>query len=94
MYAFFQPHCRNKLACSRHSSVTEPTSYGRVTVIGKPMVDEIERLAALRVVALRLAAETGITAVQADELVAFLGVNWSSLMREARLIPKPIVPLG
>ena len=53
------------------------------------MVDEIERLAAMRQVVERLIRETGITDLQATELVGFLGANWSSLVREARLIPKP-----
>jgi len=34
----------------------------------------------------RLMAETGITEAQAIELVAFLGLNWSSLLREAKLM--------
>ena len=36
----------------------------------------------------RLVRETGITEQQARELVVFLGTNWSSLVREARLIRK------
>ena len=36
----------------------------------------------------RLVRETGITEPQARELVIFLGANWSSLVREARLIRK------
>jgi hypothetical protein len=35
---------------------------------------------------LRLVREIGITEAQAIELVAVLGVNWSSLVREARII--------
>jgi len=34
----------------------------------------------------RLMAETGIAEAQAIELIAFLGLNWSSLVREARLL--------
>lgn len=34
----------------------------------------------------RLALEIGITEPQAAELVAVLGANWSSLVREARVI--------
>ena len=34
----------------------------------------------------RLVEETGITEDQARELVALLGMNWSSLLREARLL--------
>jgi len=34
----------------------------------------------------RLVGEIGITEAQAVELVAVLGVNWSSLVREARII--------
>jgi hypothetical protein len=59
-----------------------------VNVIGKPMVDESERLAASRNVAQRLVSETGITEQEAVELIGFLGLNWSSLVREARLLPK------
>lgn len=36
----------------------------------------------------RLVNETSITEEQARELVAFIGYDWSSLMREARLLPK------
>jgi hypothetical protein len=53
------------------------------------MVDEMERLAALRQVVERLIRETGITDLQATELVAFLGANWPSLVREARLLRAP-----
>ncbi|MFD2058014.1 hypothetical protein ACFSQT_34520 [Mesorhizobium calcicola] len=34
----------------------------------------------------RLVNETGITEDQARELIAFLGRNWPSLMREARIL--------
>lgn len=34
----------------------------------------------------RLADETNITEDQARELVATLGLNWSSLVREARIL--------
>jgi hypothetical protein len=34
----------------------------------------------------RLVQETGITEPQAIDLVAILGANWSSLVREARII--------
>lgn len=38
----------------------------------------------------RLIDETGITHTQAAELIAMLGLNWSSLLREARVLkPKP-----
>ena len=73
----------------RHPAETEATSYGRMATIGKPTVDESERLALLRPVVDRLAAETGITQVQAAELVAFLGADWPSLVREARMLLKP-----
>lgn len=42
------------------------------------------------VMARRLVDETGITGTQARELVAFLGPNWLSLVREARLLKKPL----
>jgi hypothetical protein len=42
------------------------------------------------IAARRLAADTGITLAQATELVRFLGpYNWSSLLREARILKKP-----
>jgi hypothetical protein len=53
------------------------------------MVDNSERLAIARHIAQTMAAETGITEVQATELVAFLAWEWSSLVREARLIRAP-----
>ena len=34
----------------------------------------------------RLVDETGITDAEAAELVAFLGRNWASLLREARIL--------
>jgi hypothetical protein len=34
----------------------------------------------------RLMAETGITEAQAIELIAFLGLSWLSLVREAKLL--------
>ena len=34
----------------------------------------------------RLVATTGITETQALELVALLGLNWASLMREAKVL--------
>ncbi|QND59860.1 hypothetical protein [Mesorhizobium huakuii] len=37
----------------------------------------------------RLVKETGITEAQARELVLFLGYNWSSLVREARMLKEP-----
>jgi hypothetical protein len=36
----------------------------------------------------RLVKETGITEDQARELVTFLGLNWASLVREARMLKK------
>ena len=36
----------------------------------------------------RLVAETGIAEAQASELYKLLGSNWSSLVREARIIKK------
>ena len=36
----------------------------------------------------RLIRETGITEPQAHELIALLGPDWPSLVREARLIAK------
>jgi hypothetical protein len=53
--------------------------------------DNLANRAALDALAGRLVAETGISPAQANELIGFLGANWSSLVREARLIPKPRV---
>ncbi len=36
----------------------------------------------------RLVTETGISEAQARELVLLMGLNWASLIREARLINK------
>jgi hypothetical protein len=36
----------------------------------------------------RLAAEAGVTEAQARDLVAVLGLNWASLVREARILKK------
>ena len=38
----------------------------------------------------RLAAETGISEAQARELVLLLGVDWASLVREARMLRSPV----
>ncbi len=37
----------------------------------------------------RLAQETGVSEAQARELVHLLGVDWSSLIREARILRNP-----
>ena len=52
------------------------------------MVDEQERPTAVtNDTVRRLVDETGITTAQARELVAFLGPNnWTSLLREARIL--------
>ena len=50
-----------------------------------PPPDEGSQRAAL---AARLVAETGVSTSQAKELMAFLGANWSSLVREARMLIK------
>ena len=34
----------------------------------------------------RLVKETGITEAEAQDLVVLVGINWSSLVREARLL--------
>ena len=41
---------------------------------------------ALDALAGRLVAETGISSSQARELISLLGMNWTSLIREAKLI--------
>ena len=46
--------------------------------------------AAFEVLIERLAAETGISKAQARELVRLLGVDWSSLIREARILRSPV----
>ena len=54
------------------------------------MVEELDKPhAGDSLVVRRLVSETGITEDQARELVAFLGPNWASLMREARLLRRP-----
>ncbi|MEQ1956897.1 hypothetical protein [Mesorhizobium sp. CN2-181] len=50
-----------------------------------PLDNEDAQRTQARAAAVRLAKETGITGVQATDLVALLGMNWSSLIREARL---------
>lgn len=51
------------------------------------MVDEQRKPSATDGAARRLVSETGITYAQASELIAFLGpYNWSSLVREARIL--------
>ncbi|QKD17079.1 hypothetical protein [Mesorhizobium sp. NZP2077] len=50
---------------------------------GKPQTDGRGTMAR------RLVDETGITEAQAGELISFLGLNWASLVREARLLKKP-----
>jgi len=53
----------------------------------RQMVDEQGRPpAATDDMARRLARETGITEAQARELIDFLGLNWASLLREARML--------
>ena len=54
-----------------------------VDELGKPPTDGRVTMAR------RLVDETGITEAQARELVSFLGLNWASLVREARLSKKP-----
>jgi hypothetical protein len=41
-------------------------------------------------VAAKLATATGISIAQARELVEALGMQWSSLIREANLLKKPL----
>lgn len=53
-----------------------------------PEKREIESMAMRSAIA-RLAKETGISEAQATELVILLGPNWSSLIREAKLIKSP-----
>jgi hypothetical protein len=54
------------------------------------MVDEQDKPHADNVYLVRrLVNETDITEAQAHELIGFLGPNWSSLVREARLLKRP-----
>lgn len=46
--------------------------------------DDDRKRRAMEACVQRLVAETGITETQARELVAMLGLQWSSLVREAR----------
>ncbi|WP_192177403.1 hypothetical protein [Mesorhizobium amorphae] len=71
----------------------EPHPDGSVSGLeGLWMADEPNKLQSVDgplddPVIMRLIKETGITQEQAREIVSLLGtVNWSSLMREARLI--------
>ncbi len=55
------------------------------------MVDDLGKPpeTASGIAARRLANDTGITSAQATELVRFLGAhNWTSLLREARMLKK------
>ncbi len=56
--------------------------------------DRIRNPTPLETLAGRLVIETGITEAQAQELVACLGANWPSLVREAKLILKPGTPIA
>ena len=51
---------------------------------------ETQNGAAFEVLNERLAAEPGISEAQARELVRLLGVDWSSLIREARILRSPV----
>ncbi|MER9776802.1 hypothetical protein [Mesorhizobium sp. M0220] len=42
----------------------------------------------VEIVVRRLVKETGITEEQARELIFFLGLNWASLVREARFLTR------
>ena len=56
------------------------------------MVDDLGKPpeTARGIAARRRATDTGITPAQAIELVGFLGAyNWTSLLREARMLKKP-----
>lgn len=50
------------------------------------IVDEADAKRQSEAVSRRLAKETGITVEQARFLVTILGTEWSSLLREARLL--------
>ena len=57
------------------------------------MVDELGRLTASGIAVRHLVADTGITDAQATELVGLLGAqNWSSLLREARILKPHLDP--
>ena len=57
------------------------------------MADEPDKPNAMNgLVIQRLVLETGITHEEARELVALLGLNWSSLMREAKLLRRKSYP--
>lgn len=51
------------------------------------MTDDDSR-SQVQVAVARLVSETGVTEMQARELISLLGLNWPSLVREARLIKK------
>ena len=54
------------------------------------MTVEIEKALQARTVVLagRLVASAGITSAEAPDLIPMLGTDWSSLVREARLLKK------
>lgn len=54
--------------------------------------DNSQNRAQFEALAERLVAETGISQAQARDLIALLGSDWSSLVREARLILRPRIP--
>jgi hypothetical protein len=50
------------------------------------MPEQLHTQDSLIPLAQRLAKETGITESEAADLISVLGTNWSSLVREARVI--------
>ena len=50
------------------------------------MTEAPQKNSELDVLIKKLMGVTGISEIQATELIALLGTNWSSLVREARLL--------
>ena len=69
--------------------MTEPPSHNSVVRRGEVTMsrdtDKTDRLGHA-VLIRRLVEETGITRDEAEELIMLLGVDWSSLVREARAL--------
>lgn len=82
-------HQRNRQAKNKRVNAgTETAPEGLPSRKVADMTDEPNSPNSAVSAVARLVAETGITEAQARELILFLGYNWSSLMREARLLKR------
>lgn len=66
----------------------EPSAITYVAATGELGSGDLadQKHAEARATTVRLVKETGITQAQANDLVDILGLGWSSLIREARLL--------